>query len=151
MLWLSHQKWVQVRQLKSKSMSRIASMLSNKTAVSQLQQELQAMKHHQEQLEKERKLELQSQERELERHRREQQVLVLRNRERSRESKSLSSFSPTQHSTTCPFLMISNVTSQTAHVCTSISTFSEVLSDSGSGLISMKLWVQLFYGVTRRL
>ncbi|KAA0703054.1 Histone deacetylase 9-B [Triplophysa tibetana] len=51
-----------------------------------LQQELQAMKHHQEQLEKERKLELQSQERELERHRREQQVLVLRNRERSRES-----------------------------------------------------------------
>ncbi|XP_057196194.1 histone deacetylase 9-B isoform X2 [Triplophysa rosa] len=51
-----------------------------------LQQELQVIKQHQEQLEKERKLELQSQERELERHRREQQVLVLRNRERSRES-----------------------------------------------------------------
>lgn len=70
--------------------------------VSQLQQELQAMKQQQELAEKERRLEQQQQqqqnqqEKEQERHRREQHVssLILRGKERSRESKSLPPSSP---------------------------------------------------------
>lgn len=69
-------------------------MLTWGLRVSQLQQELQAMKQQQELAEKERRLEQQQQqnqqEKEQERHRREQHVssLILRGKERSRESKS---------------------------------------------------------------
>ena len=69
-------------------------MLSGVLHVSQLQQELQAMKQQQELAEKERRLEQQQQqqnqqEKEQERHRREQHVssLSLRGKDRSRESK----------------------------------------------------------------
>lgn len=71
-------------------------LLTGGVQISQLQQELQAMKKQQELAEKERRLEQQQQqqqqnqqEKEQERHRREQHVssLVLRGKERSRESK----------------------------------------------------------------
>ncbi|XP_018596083.1 histone deacetylase 9-B isoform X2 [Scleropages formosus] len=51
-----------------------------------LQQELLAMRQHQELLEKERRLEQQSKEQEVEHHRREQQMLLLRSKERARKS-----------------------------------------------------------------
>lgn len=69
-------------------------MLTRDLHVSQLQQELQAMKQQQELAEKERRLEQQQHqnqlEKEQERHRREQHVssVSLRGKERSRESKS---------------------------------------------------------------
>lgn len=69
-------------------------LLTSGVHISQLQQELQAMKKQQELAEKERRLEQQQQqnqqEKEQERNRREQHVssLLLRGKERSRESKS---------------------------------------------------------------